>query len=292
VVSAEVRAHGCRSTRVRSVPSRAVQVCVALLLLSNAVHAQPRTFIGVGVPHARATIDPVSVAAGTAQLLVTLHVDPGWHVSWRNPGETGLPTRLTWNLPPGVRMTRETWPVPVIAHTPVGATHTLEGDVPWLVDFAVDGAAADAGVDRLVSLTMRYGICREVCIPEQVTVQGVLPARGSRVRAVPAVLRARLVTDAGRIAARLTGGGRTLCLAAPPLARSSAPLEFVADSGTAVDAALPLVVGAGGTSVVRLPDGARLVAGSQVLFVRGAAGVAGRLDFRRPARGCATARRR
>lgn len=275
--------------------SRCAQVCTAslLLLLATAVHAQPpRTFIGVGVPHARATIAPVSVAAGRAQLLVTLHVDPGWHVSWRNPGETGLPTRLSWSLPSGVRATRETWPVPVISHTPVGATHTLEGDVPWLVDFVVDGRAPDAGVDRLVSLTMRYGICREVCIPEQVTVQGVLPARGSRVSPVPAALRARLVTDAGPIAARITGGGRTLCIATRPPLRGTAPVEFVADSGTAVDAAVPLVAGAGTTAMVRLPDGARLVAGSRVLFVRGAAAVDGRLDFRRPAPGCATVRRR
>jgi len=272
-------------------PSRVVPSCVALLL-ATAAQAQPRAFIGAGVPHARATIDPVSVAAGTAQLLVTLHVDPGWHVSWRNPGETGLPTRLSWNLPPGVRLTRETWPVPVIAHTPVGATHTLEGDVPWLVDFALEGDAADAGVDRLVSLTMRYGICREVCIPQQLTVQGVLPARGSPVRPVPAVLRARLVADAGLVAARFVGAGRTLCLAARPLAHGTARLEFVADSGAAIDAALPVVAGAGATSVVQLPDGARLVAGSRVLFVRGAAGVATRLDFVRPAPGCATTRRR
>ena len=268
-----------------------MQSCVALLL-ATAAHAQPRTFIGAGVPHASATITPVRVATGSVQLLVTLQVEPGWHVSWRNPGETGLPTRLSWNLPPGVRVTRETWPVPVITHTPVGATHTLEGEVPWLVDFAVDAVAADAGVDRLVSLTMRYGICREVCIPEQLTVQGVVPARGSRVRTLPASLRVRLVADAGQIAARITGGGRTLCLAAPPLARGTEPLEFVADSGTAIDAALPVVAGAGATSLVRLPDGARLGAGSRVLFVRGTAGVSARLDVVRPAPGCATTRRR
>ncbi|MDZ7631112.1 MAG: protein-disulfide reductase DsbD family protein [Gemmatimonadaceae bacterium] len=153
----------------------------ALLMTALAVgaplsplHAQPRALIGSGTRHARATIETIAVTRGAAELLVTLHVDPGWHVSWRNPGETGLPTRLSWSLPAGVRAIGETWPVPVISHTPVGATHTLEGSVPWLVRLGVDSASA---VDRLIGLTVRYGVCREVCIPEQLTVQGVLPRR-------------------------------------------------------------------------------------------------------------------
>ena len=275
----------------RAAPSRLMSSCIALLL-AGGLHAQPRPFIGVGVSHARASIDPVAVGAGTAQLLVTLHVDPGWHVSWRNPGETGLPTRLGWNLPAGVRVVRETWPVPVIAHTGVGATHTLEGDVPWLVDLDIDGRATGAGADRLISLTMRYGICREVCIPEQITVHGVVPARGSRMRAVPTALRARLVSDGGVVRARLTNAGRTLCLAAPPLPRGAAQLEFVADSGTAIDAAVPFKAVRRSGVTMPLPAGARLVTGTSVLFVRGTAGVGARLDFTRAAPGCAATRRR
>ena len=156
--------------------------------------------IGNGVKHARARIEPIAVQGGRAQVLVTLLVDSGWHVSWRNPGETGLPTRLSWSLPSGVRAVSETWPVPLITHTPVGDTHTLEGDVPWLVEFRVDSAST---VDRLIGLTLRYGVCRDVCIPEQLTVQGVLPARTNpRGFVVPPGLQARLSTSAGVIAAR------------------------------------------------------------------------------------------
>ena len=275
----------------RAAPSRVMATCFALLL-AGVLYAQPRPFIGVGVSHARASIDPVAVGAGTAQLLVTLHVDPGWHVSWRNPGETGLPTRLGWTLPAGVSVARETWPVPVIAHTGVGATHTLEGDVPWLVDLDIDGRVTGAGAERLVSLTMRYGICREVCIPEQITVHGVLPARGSRMRAVPTALRARLASDGGVVRARLTNAGRTLCLAAPPLPRGAGQLEFVADSGTAIDAAVPFTAVRRSGVTMRLPAGARLVTGTSVLFVRGTAGVSARLDFTRAAPGCVATRRR
>lgn len=38
-----------------------------------------------------------------SQLLtvVELTVDPGWHVYWINPGDAGMPTTVTWELPEG-----------------------------------------------------------------------------------------------------------------------------------------------------------------------------------------------
>jgi Disulphide bond corrector protein DsbC len=238
--------------------------------------------------HARVVITPISVAARRTTLLVTLNVDPGWHVSWRNPGETGLPTRLAWNLPAGVRALAETWPVPVIAHTRVGATHTLEGDVPWLVEFETGTGAAT--IDRLISLTMRYGICRDVCIPEQITVQGVLPARMDGRVSIPAVLQRRLTTDDGVIAARrLTSG--SLCLDRAPLTSGAALPELVADSGLGMDAAVPLrrrmAARSGAPALlVAVPDDAVLRDGSAVLFVRGDVGVTARLDFTRSSSRC------
>jgi DsbC/DsbD-like thiol-disulfide interchange protein len=32
---------------------------------------------------------------------VRLSIDPGWHVYWKNPGDAGLPTRVTFTLPDG-----------------------------------------------------------------------------------------------------------------------------------------------------------------------------------------------
>lgn len=258
-----------------------------MLTVGGAVRAQPRPLIGNGAKHARATITAIDVSTTHARLLVTLFIEPGWHVSWRNPGETGLPTRLGWSLPPGVRMKSETWPVPLITHTSVGDTHTLEGDVPWLVDFAVTSGST---VDRLVELTLRYGICRDVCIPEQLTVRGALPSRASRAAGtIPATLKARLTTDAGVIAARRVSP-TTLCLDRVPMWSPRVLPEAVVDSGSGVDAALRLTArtarGRRGSGWAVIPAAAVLRDGASLLFVRGAAGVTARLDFRRPSTRC------
>lgn len=271
--------------RSRRIPLRTVVVSV---IVAATLGAQPRPLNGALPAHARGSLQVVTASARRAELLVTLHVDPGWHVSWRNPGETGLPTRLTWRLPDGVRAVSETWPVPLIARTPVGATHTLEGDVPWLVAFEI-GSPSDA--DRLVTLTLRYGICRDVCIPEQITVPGVLPGRtGTRGTPVPAALAARLVSAGGVIPARRRSPTE-LCLASLPssaVAGARMP-DFVADSGAGVDG-VQFVRRRGGAGrsafLVSVPTEATLRTGAKVLLVSGAAGVAAQLDFERPAPGC------
>jgi hypothetical protein len=273
-----------------------------------ALHAQ-RPQIGSGATHARADVSVLQLTATRAELLVTLDVDPGWHVSWRNPGETGLPTRMVWSLPAGVRVADEIWPVPHIEHTVVGATHTLVGRIPWRVTLHLDSAL---GRDRLLRLTMKYGVCKDVCIPEQVTAQAALVApAGGRPASVPADLQTRLSTDAGVIPARLIGSD-VLCLSRVPSvgsrgqtpgakstprgqtpwsARSAAVTELVADSGLAVDAAIPLRAHAAGAAVrVPLPAGAALRDGARVLFVQGTSGAAARLDLRAPAPGCRRSR--
>ncbi|HEY7512864.1 MAG TPA: protein-disulfide reductase DsbD domain-containing protein, partial [Vicinamibacteria bacterium] len=35
------------------------------------------------------------------QVAVRLQMDEGWHTYWKNPADSGLPTRMTWRLPEG-----------------------------------------------------------------------------------------------------------------------------------------------------------------------------------------------
>ena len=258
-----------------------------LLGLGSPLPAQQLPYSVTSVKHATISITPISVTSSRARLLVTLAVNPGWHVSWRNPGETGLPTRLSWSLPLGVRVVRETWPVPVIAHTSVGATHTLEGVVPWIVEIAFDRPIADG--EMLVYLTMKYGVCREVCIPEDQQERGFIPARISATQdVVSAELQSRLAIDGGAIAARRRSPTE-LCLAHVPLATAAPWPEVIADSGLALDAARKLVPASGVRNhgfVMNIPDDVTLRDGVKILVVQGKTGVAGHLDFRRPAPGC------
>jgi Disulphide bond corrector protein DsbC len=283
---------------------------VVALVSATAGGAQPRgALIGGGVKHftvatqkfdqrasiQRATNQRASNQgsgarrAGDVTLIVTLTIDPGWHISWRNPGETGLPTRFAWRLPPGVRIVEERWPVPLVEHTAVGATHTLVGAVPWLVTFRSDSSVTN---DRLIGLTVNAGVCKDVCIPEQVITSVVLPGQSSTevFRPIPASLISRISARGGLLAARRVTQTE-LCVERLPAVFGGGLPEFVADSGTGLDAALPIRAGSGarrGAGLITVARDGMLQQGAFVLFVRGAIGVAAQLDFRARAPRCSS----
>lgn len=89
---------------------------------------------------------------------------PHWHSYWKNPGDSGLPTRLSWELPKGVEVGEIEWPVP--QRLPIGpmVNYGYEGQVLLAVPARI---AADyvAGAAEVV-LQAEWLVCKEVCIPE------------------------------------------------------------------------------------------------------------------------------
>lgn len=51
-------------------------------------------------------------AGQTVMAGIQLTMEPGWHIYWRNSGESGSPTAITWTLPAGVTAGEIQWPVP------------------------------------------------------------------------------------------------------------------------------------------------------------------------------------
>ena len=56
---------------------------------------------------------PQGIAAGQP-VWVGLQIkhQPEWHTYWKNSGDSGLPTELTWKLPTGVTAGAIAWPTP------------------------------------------------------------------------------------------------------------------------------------------------------------------------------------
>src|SRR5258708_2494423 len=52
------------------------------------------------------------VPGGTLWVDLHLEIDPGWHTYWRNPGDSGLPTEIAWELPAGFSAGDIEWPAP------------------------------------------------------------------------------------------------------------------------------------------------------------------------------------
>ena len=42
----------------------------------------------------------------TFRVAVRIEVPEGWHIGWKHPGQTGLPTTIAWRVPPEISVGR------------------------------------------------------------------------------------------------------------------------------------------------------------------------------------------
>jgi len=102
---------------------------------------------------------------------------PDWHTYWKNPGDSGLPTEMEWQLPPGVTPGEVQWPTP--RKFPLGdlANYGFDGTVllPIPLRIGTDFQGNTLNVEVLAT----WLICRKECIPEEASFQVRIPAQVS-----------------------------------------------------------------------------------------------------------------
>jgi len=92
-------------------------------------------------------------------------IAPGWHTYWRNPGDSGLATSISWVLPKGVTVGELQWPTPERFATGPIVNYGYKDEATLLVPLTFARDAAIGPVQARVFLLE----CAQMCIPEQAT---------------------------------------------------------------------------------------------------------------------------
>jgi thiol:disulfide interchange protein DsbD len=171
----------------------------ATLLIATAAAAmpaaaQPASGLGaksgavVTTPHVRAELiahAPDGVAPG-APVWVGLQIthQPEWHTYWKNAGDSGLPTEMSWTLPAGVSTGEIAWPVPekiaVGSLANYGYENTVLLPVPLEVSTLYKAPVALGTTPAMdIQLKASWLVCRKECIPEEGSFSLSLPLQGS-----------------------------------------------------------------------------------------------------------------
>ncbi len=108
---------------------------------------------------------PEGVQAGKEVLLgLRIQHEPGWHTYWKNPGDSGLPTSLSWQHADGIAIGPIQWPTPkALAAGPL-MNYGYEGDL--LLPVTVEIPAGFSSETLAVKLHAKWLVCEEICIPE------------------------------------------------------------------------------------------------------------------------------
>ncbi|HSQ32468.1 MAG TPA: hypothetical protein VLN49_21575 [Gemmatimonadaceae bacterium] len=140
------------------------QLLLALALLPGAAEAQLRS-----APSVLASLERVDGRGvdSTLTLRLAIGVPTGWHIGAPRPGASGLPTQLRWRLPSGWRVVEERWPPARRELAGLDTTFLYSGSLAVFTSLARPHLDKRGDVEAVLS----YGICREVCMPGQVTVR-------------------------------------------------------------------------------------------------------------------------
>jgi len=111
-------------------------------------------------------------------LWVGLHfqLEKGWHIYWTNPGDSGEPPRVNWNLPTGFQAGSLLWPVPrrIEDHSLMDFGYLEEVLLPVEIR---PPANLGEGANVQLRATVNWLVCREICIPARAALELTLPIR-------------------------------------------------------------------------------------------------------------------
>ncbi len=151
---------------------RAGAVAVSLSVGAFAAQAS-----AVQTGHVQAELVAQNTAAAPGRsVYVALHqsIAPGWHTYWRNPGDAGQATTLSWTLPQGWSAGPIVWPAPerFLAGPIMNYVYTGAVDLPVKL-----GVPTDARPGQTVTLkaAANWLVCKDVCIPESAELSLDLP---------------------------------------------------------------------------------------------------------------------
>ena len=121
------------------------------------------------------------ITPNTVWVGLQLAHQPKWHSYWKNPGDSGLPTRLSWTLPVGIIAGDIAWPKPQkfflgdLLNFGYGETVLLA--VPLTVTPAFKQSLLNSNLD--ISLKAEWLVCKDVCVPEEGEFALSIPIKGS-----------------------------------------------------------------------------------------------------------------
>lgn len=232
----------------RALLALAVLAPAPLLAAESAAVTSPR--VTATLLSARDTVAP----GERFHVALVQRIAPGWHTYWRNPGDSGEPTRLDWTLPDGVAAGAIQWPAPKAIRVEPLVNFGFEGTVLLPVEIAVP-TTAKPGETLSLAASATWLVCEKICIPEEGSFRLDLPiaAGGSADAAAQARIDqalAELPQPAGFTGSLAASGSDKLALGLPGLPAGASDIRFFPVSDTLIEHAAEQPA-AGGTLTLK-----------------------------------------
>jgi DsbC/DsbD-like thiol-disulfide interchange protein len=134
---------------------------------------------GTPIPHGTLELvaqDQWISASHTIHLGLHFQLEKGWHIYWVNPGDSGEPPRVKWQLPAGASVGEMEWPTPRRLGTSSIVDFGYEDDVMLIVPMHAGASMETQGLAQ-IGAEVKVLVCREMCIPGKAQLSLTLPVK-------------------------------------------------------------------------------------------------------------------
>ena len=130
------------------------------------------------------------------QLFIQMHMEPGWHTYHKNPGDSGMPTEIIWELPKGFTASEIEWPEPIRFENSGIISYGYK-DLVYLPVFLQ--APENLSVEKpiVIKATVNWLACNDICIPGQADIKLILNAGIDSLKnsTLPIILKDNSIND-------------------------------------------------------------------------------------------------
>jgi len=119
----------------------------------------------------------------TLRVGVLFEIDPSWHISWKNPGDSGLPTSVSFSFPEGFTVGELEWPIPIVFKQPGGILdYGYKGSILLLAEVKSSLKLSKATTIN-INADVSWTSCSEICIPGKANLDLEIPLTDSSIKA-------------------------------------------------------------------------------------------------------------
>jgi thiol:disulfide interchange protein len=179
-----------------------------------------------------------------------------WHTYWKNPGDSGLPTKLNFTLPEGLQTGPVQWPTP--SRLPTGPLMNYGYADTLLLPVAVTVLPGFKADTLDVKLQAEWLVCKDVCIPESGEFSLRLPAQAATAAHGPLFASAQAAVPqpapGSQATAAVQNGALVVQVTGLPSTWQGQALQFFPETtGVINNAAVPQASWQGSTWSARVP---------------------------------------
>ena len=95
---------------------------------------------------------------------VLYRIEPGWHIYWKYSGDSGIPTKIEWQLPQGFKVGDLQWPLPMREKEP-GDLEVFDYTSEVLLFADIEAPATLPAQPILLQAKTDWLVCQSLCVP-------------------------------------------------------------------------------------------------------------------------------